>query len=65
MRGRALWPVEPPALVDTALNALLSKLRKAMGSDCIDGRGEVRLVAGMRGSTQRPPRSRFTAPKPP
>ena len=40
----ALWPVEAPALVDTALNALLSKLRKAVGSDCIDGRGEVRLV---------------------
>lgn len=40
----ALWPLEPPPLVDTALNALLSKLRKALGPGHIDGRGEVRLV---------------------
>jgi DNA-binding SARP family transcriptional activator len=40
----ALWPVEPPALLDTALSALLSKLRRALGPDCLDGRGNVRLV---------------------
>ena len=40
----AIWPVEPPALVDTALNALISKLRKALGSDTVSGRGDVRLV---------------------
>ncbi|HUF00884.1 MAG TPA: BTAD domain-containing putative transcriptional regulator [Gaiellaceae bacterium] len=40
----ALWPDEQPALVDTALSALLSKLRKALGPDALDGRGELRLV---------------------
>ena len=40
----AIWPTEPPALVDTALNALISKLRKAVGSDAVSGRGGVRLV---------------------
>jgi DNA-binding SARP family transcriptional activator len=40
----ALWPYEQPALVDSALSALLSKLRKALGADALDGRGEVRLV---------------------
>ena len=40
----ALWPVEPPALVDTALSALLSKLRKALGPQIVSGRGDVRLV---------------------
>ena len=40
----ALWPVEPPALVDTALSALISKLRKALGSQIVSGRGDVRLV---------------------
>jgi SARP family transcriptional regulator, regulator of embCAB operon len=40
----AIWPVEPPALVDTALSALISKLRKALGSDAMSGRGDVRLV---------------------
>ena len=40
----AIWPEEPPALVDTALNALISKLRKALGSDTVSGRGDVRLV---------------------
>jgi len=40
----AIWPTEPPALVDTALNALISKLRKAVGSDTVSGRGGVRLV---------------------
>ena len=40
----AIWPVEPPALVDTAVSALISKLRKALGSDAVSGRGDVRLV---------------------
>jgi DNA-binding SARP family transcriptional activator len=40
----ALWPYEQPALVDTALSALLSKVRKALGAEALDGRGEVRLV---------------------
>lgn len=40
----AIWPVEPPALVDTALSSLISKLRKAIGSDAVVGRSDVRLV---------------------
>ena len=40
----AIWPAEPPALVDTALSALISKLRKALGPDAVSGRGDVRLV---------------------
>lgn len=40
----AIWPVEPPALVDTALSALISKLRKALGPDTVGGRSDVRLV---------------------
>lgn len=40
----AIWPVEPPALVDTALSALISKLRKALDSQIVSGRGDVRLV---------------------
>lgn len=40
----AIWPAEPPALVDTALSALISKLRKALGSQMVSGRGDVRLV---------------------
>lgn len=40
----ALWPDEPPPLVDTAVSALLSKLRKALGPGALEGRGEARLV---------------------
>jgi DNA-binding SARP family transcriptional activator len=41
----AIWPVEPPALVDTALSALISKLRKALGPDVVaGGRRDVRLA---------------------
>jgi SARP family transcriptional regulator, regulator of embCAB operon len=40
----AIWPLEPPALVDTALNALLSKLRKAVGPDAIEARGDIRIA---------------------
>ena len=40
----AIWPERAPALVDTALNALLSKLRRATEPTAIDGRDGVRLV---------------------
>jgi len=40
----ALWPEEPPAVVDSAVSALLSKLRRALGAERLDGRGDVRLV---------------------
>jgi len=40
----AIWPTDQPALVDTALSALISKLRKAVGSGAMVGRGDVRLV---------------------
>jgi DNA-binding SARP family transcriptional activator len=40
----ALWPYEPPALVDTALSALLSKLRRVLGAEALEGRGEVRMA---------------------
>jgi DNA-binding SARP family transcriptional activator len=39
-----LWPEERPALVDTALNALVSKLRKAIEPGTVEGRSELRLV---------------------
>src|SRR3954451_10868051 len=38
-----LWPERPPAAADTALSALLSKLRRTIGADAIVGRSEVRL----------------------
>jgi DNA-binding SARP family transcriptional activator len=40
----AVWPVEPPGTPDSALNALLSKLRGALGREAIAGRDEPRLV---------------------
>jgi len=43
--GEALWP-EPPAATDSALNALLSKLRRALGADAVDGRSSLRLLLG-------------------
>lgn len=42
--ANALWPVVPPAAADSALNAVLSKLRRVVGPDALDGRGELRLV---------------------
>ena len=39
----ALWP-EPPRAADSALYALVSKLRRALGTERIEGRSEVRLV---------------------
>jgi len=39
-----LWPEKPPAAADTALSALLSKLRRALGDGALAGRSELRLV---------------------
>src|SRR4051794_24592050 len=38
-----LWPEGPPAAADSALSALLSKLRRALGEGVVHGRGELRL----------------------
>jgi DNA-binding SARP family transcriptional activator len=40
----ALWPHAPPAGADSALSALLSKLRRVLGADAIEGRREIRLA---------------------
>jgi len=42
----ALWPRELPAATETALNALVSKLRKVLGPDVLEGRGSLRLQLG-------------------
>jgi len=39
----ALWPRMPPAAADTALRALISKLRRRLPANMLDGRGELRL----------------------
>jgi DNA-binding SARP family transcriptional activator/tetratricopeptide (TPR) repeat protein len=39
-----LWPEKPPPAADTALSALLSKLRRALGDGALVGRSELRLV---------------------
>ena len=39
-----LWPDEPPAAADTALSALLSKLRRALGEGALSGRSELQLA---------------------
>jgi DNA-binding SARP family transcriptional activator len=39
-----LWPEAPPAAADTALSALLSKLRRLLGEGVLVGRSEVRLT---------------------
>ena len=41
-----LWPEDPPAAADSALSALLSKLRRALGDGVLTGRGELRLGLG-------------------
>src|SRR4051812_10518245 len=38
-----LWSEGPPAAADSALSALLSKLRRALGDGVLTGRGELRL----------------------
>ncbi len=40
----ALWPDHPPAATEAALSALLSKLRRLLPSEALDGRGELRLT---------------------
>jgi DNA-binding SARP family transcriptional activator len=40
----ALWPEEPPSAPDTALSAVLSKLRRVLGEHRLEGRNDVRLV---------------------
>ena len=39
----ALWPEQPPPAVDTALSALVSKLRRALGDGFVEGRSRLRL----------------------
>ena len=40
----ALWPRTPPAAADTALRALISKLRRILPDNMLDGRSELRLT---------------------
>jgi SARP family transcriptional regulator, regulator of embCAB operon len=39
----ALWPLGPPDAADSAVNALLSKLRAVLGVDALTGRSAVQL----------------------
>jgi SARP family transcriptional regulator, regulator of embCAB operon len=39
----ALWPAGPPTAPESALRALLSKLRSVLGTDALEGRDVVRL----------------------
>jgi len=39
----ALWPTGGPESADAALSVLLSRLRRPLGADRVDGRGGVRL----------------------
>lgn len=41
--AEALWREPDPAAVDTRLNPLLSKLRRVLGTDAVDGRSTLRL----------------------
>jgi DNA-binding SARP family transcriptional activator len=38
----AIWP-EPPAAADSALSALVSKLRRVLGGDAVDGRSTLKM----------------------
>lgn len=40
----ALWPRDAPERADAALSALVSKLRKVLGAERLEGRGELRLA---------------------
>jgi DNA-binding SARP family transcriptional activator len=42
----AIWPDEPPAAGDAGLNALISRLRRALGADAVEGRSTIRLRLG-------------------
>jgi DNA-binding SARP family transcriptional activator len=39
----AIWPDRLPGAAESALSALLSKLRRLLGADILPGRGDVRL----------------------
>lgn len=39
----AIWPEHRPSAADAGLNALISKLRKLLGTDVLGGRGSLRL----------------------
>jgi SARP family transcriptional regulator, regulator of embCAB operon len=39
----ALWPEPRPSTVDTVLNPLLSKLRRALGAESLEGRSNLQL----------------------
>jgi DNA-binding SARP family transcriptional activator len=41
--AEALWPGRDPATAEAGLNPLLSKLRRTLGADAIDGRSALRL----------------------
>jgi len=41
--AEALWQEGDPGAVDAGLNPLLSKLRRALGTDAVEGRGPLRL----------------------
>ena len=40
----ALWPHDAPASAESSLSALLSRLRRALGEERLEGRSDVRLV---------------------
>ena len=42
----ALWPRALPSATEAGLNALISKLRKILGAEVIDGRSSLRLRLG-------------------
>jgi DNA-binding SARP family transcriptional activator len=39
----AIWPARPPGAAESALSALLSKLRRLLGAEVLPIRGEIRL----------------------
>jgi SARP family transcriptional regulator, regulator of embCAB operon len=42
----AIWPRELPPTAETALNALISKLRRTLGPEVIEGRSNLRMRLG-------------------
>ena len=42
----ALWPSQLPSASETGLNALISKLRRTLGQEIVDGRSSLRLRLG-------------------
>jgi DNA-binding SARP family transcriptional activator len=42
----ALWPQRAPSASETGLNALISKLRRTLGPEAVDGRSSLRLRLG-------------------